>query len=195
MAKIIGITGGIGTGKTAVSDYLAEQGYPIIDADLIARQVVEPGCIGLQQLGAYFGKGILLPDGALDRKALGKDVFQHTEHRKVLDAILHPLIDQEIEAQLHAYADQEKIFLVAPLLYETNMQDRCDEVWLVTTGVDEQVTRIMARDDVDEVMARQKMASQFSDEERLQHYPLVLVNNTTLPELYRQVDQLLEGGH
>lgn len=193
MAKIIGITGGIGTGKTAVSDYLAGLGYPIIDADVIARQVVEPGTIGLAQLVAFFGDEILLPDGALDRKALGRDVFAHEAHRRVLEAITHPLIDREVDRQL-AMASGEQVFLVAPLLFETEMQERCDEVWLVTTDPERQLERIIARDEVDRDLAEKKVASQLSDDERLRHRPVVLRNDGGLPDLYRQVDLLLAKG-
>lgn len=191
MAKIIGLTGGIGAGKTEVSNYLSGLGYPIIDADVIAREVVEPGTIGLAQLTAYFGKEILLPDGALDRRHLGQIIFQNETERKVLNAITHPLIDRVVRQQLKEHGKAEQIFLVVPLLYESGLEDMCDEIWLVTVDKDVQIQRIMERDEVDRDMAAQKIASQLAQEEQLTRKPLVLRNNSDLPALYKQVDDLL----
>ncbi len=194
MAKIIGLTGGIGAGKTEVSDYLSGLGYPIIDADVIAREVVEPGTIGLAQLTAYFGKEILLPDGALDRRHLGQLIFQNEEERKVLNAITHPIIDRVVRQQLQEHENAEQIFLVVPLLFESGLEETCDEIWLVTVDKEVQIQRIMDRDAVDRDMATQKIASQLDQEERLTRKPLVLRNNSDLPALYRQVDDLLHRG-
>lgn len=191
MAKIIGLTGGIGAGKTAVSDYLGGLGYPIIDADVIAREVVEPGTIGLAQLTAYFGKEILLPDGALDRRHLGQIIFQNEEKRKILNAITHPIIERVVRQKLQEYDNAEQLFLVIPLLFESGLEESCDEIWLVTVDKEIQIQRVMDRDEVDRDMATKKIASQLDQEERLTRKPLVLRNNSDLPALYRQVDNLL----
>ncbi len=194
MSTIIGITGGIGSGKTAVSNYLQSFGYTIIDADIIAREVVRPGSIGLEQLVAYFGRSILLSDGTLNRRKLSAHVFHDADARRVLNAITHPLIHRRMEELLAAEKEAGKdfIFLVVPLLYEGEFPHKLDEVWVVTVDDAVRKARIVARDGVDEVLAAKKMAAQTTDKIRfLDPKAIALSNDGNLDELYGQVDAQL----
>lgn len=192
MGRVIGLTGGIGSGKTTVSDYLLKKGYTIIDADLIAREVVEPACIGLKQLVAYFGETILMPDGSLDRKNLGQIIFQDESKRRVVNAIIHPLVNQRVQELLVKYHEKPLIFLVAPLLYEAGIQKYCDDVWLVTSDIDQQIERIMERDKLDRLQAKARIESQLTNEEKMIHHPVVIRNNSDLPALFVEVEKLLK---
>lgn len=191
MAKYIGITGGIASGKSAVGDYLAGLGYPVIDADLIAREVVEPGTETLKALGDHFGPAILSPDGQLDRQALAAAIYADDQKREALNQIIHPAIDREMHRQMAAAEAQPLVFLMVPLLYETGFQKHCDEVWLVTVSRATQLDRLMARDDIDPAYADRKIQAQMADADRLAYGPRLIHNDGDLPALYRQVDALL----
>lgn len=191
MTKYIGITGGIASGKSAVGDYLVSLGYPVIDADLIAREVVEPGRETLAVLREAFGPGILSPAGDLDRRALAAVIFNDDQKRAQLNQIMHPAIDREMQKKMEAAQDQPLVFLMVPLLYETGFQKHCDEVWLVKVSRETQVRRLMARDDIDAGHADQKIKAQMTDEDRLAYGPQVINNDGDLAALQAQVDWLL----
>lgn len=191
MTKYIGITGGIASGKSAVGDYLVSLGYPVIDADLIAREVVEPGRETLAVLREAFGPGILSPAGDLDRRALAAVIFNDDQKRAQLNQIMHPAIDREMQKKMEAAQDQPLVFLMVPLLYETGFQKHCDEVWLVKVSRETQVRRLMARDDIDAGYADQKIKAQMTDEDRLAYGPQVINNDGDLAALQAQVDWLL----
>lgn len=191
MTKYIGITGGIASGKSAVGDYLVSLGYPVIDADLIAREVVEPGRETLAVLREAFGPGILSPAGDLDRRALAAVIFNDDQKRAQLNQIVHPAIDREMQKKMEAAQDQPLVFLMVPLLYETGFQKHCDEVWLVKVSRETQVRRLMARDDIDAGHADQKIKAQMTDEDRLAYGPQVINNDGDLAALQAQVDWLL----
>lgn len=186
---IIGITGGIASGKSAVSCYLEKKGYPIVDADLLSREIIAmPSTIS--QIIACFGNDVIV-DGAISRQKLGEKIFSDVKARARLDAIMHPLIYTLAKERLLTYTQEELVFFVVPLLYETGFDALCDEVWLVVT--DEQVKRqrLMERDAIDVNYAQKKIAAQADDEWRLSHAPQVLRNNDTLENLYAQVEMLL----
>lgn len=197
MKKIIGLTGGIASGKSAVSDYLAKKGYPLIDADLVAREVVEPGSEGLEQLILAFGKAICAEDGTLNRKKLGEIIFTHEEKRQLLNQILHPLIEARIQEDLEAYRQNEKavpLFLVVPLLYETGYEKYCDQVWLVKAPYSTRVQRIMERDGADYHLAEKKIAAQAKPEVLIaKHHPYIIENKGSLAELYEEIEKALRG--
>ncbi|MFP5522079.1 dephospho-CoA kinase [Peptococcus simiae] len=191
MTKYIGITGGIASGKSAVGDYLASLGYPVIDADLIAREVVEPGRETLAALREAFGPGLLSPAGDLDRRALAAVIFKDDQKRAQLNQIMHPAIDRAMQKKMAAAQDQPLVFLMVPLLYETGFQKHCDEVWLVRVSRETQVRRLMARDDIDAGYADHKIKAQMTDEDRLAYGPQVINNDGDLDALHAQVDELL----
>ena len=193
--KVIGLTGGIATGKSTVSQYLAEKGIPIIDADLVSRQVTEKGSPALGMLADAFGAEIIKADGTLDRKALGEIVFSDTEKRVVLDNILHKSIMDSIDekmAELRKTGKYPIAVVDAALLIESGFDRKMDKVWVVTADMDVRISRIMERDDVTAEFAGKKIASQLSDEERLKKADEVIDNSGTVEELKGQVDRLLE---
>jgi dephospho-CoA kinase len=148
MATLIGITGGIGTGKSTVCRMLTKLGARIIDADRISRHILEPGQGAYSQVVDHFGQGVLDAAGRIDRAALGKIVFEDDEQRKVLESIMHPVIKDEIARQYNEFAREEGsciVVLEAPLLIEAGMADTVDEVWVVACPEEEQLRRVMSR--------------------------------------------------
>lgn len=189
---IIGLTGGIASGKTAVSNYLEKLGYPIIDADVLARDIMTPGGPVMKAVKDAFGENVLHPDGSLDRKALGRVIFHNEDARKMLDAITHPAIANLAEAHFAKYPKTVPVFFVVPLLYESGMDALCDQVWLVHAEEAVRQKRLMARDGIDADYASMKMAAQMTEDERLAHDPHVLYNDGDLNHLYAQVDAFLK---
>lgn len=189
----IGLTGGIATGKSTVSNYLKELDYPLIDADVIARQLVEPGQEGLKRLVAKFGAEILNESGALDRQALGQRLFGDAQLRQEVDQLLHPLIYEALEAESQrlAQAGAQLAFFDIPLLYETGYDQKMDQVWVVYLPHDIQVERLMARNSWSQDQAEAAIASQASIEAKRQRADLVIDNQGSLAVTFAQVDQAL----
>lgn len=186
---VVGVTGGIGSGKSAVTDRFEQLGIRIVDADLASRIIMEPGRPALAAVAEHFGREILTADGKLDRAALRKLVFADPEERRWLEQLTHPLIGEEIAAQLAA-ADSAYVVLSSPLLLETSQRDLCDLVVVVDVPESVQLERTMARDNNDEGQVRRIMAAQLPREQRLAGADEVIDNGGTLEELYRQVDAL-----
>jgi dephospho-CoA kinase len=186
---VVGITGGIGSGKTAVTDRLHSLGIEIIDADLAARVIMEPGRPALAAVAEHFGEELLLPDGQLDRAALRKLVFTDPGERRWLEQLTHPLIGEEITAQLAA-GNSPYVVLSSPLLLETSQRELCDLVVVVDVPEEVQLQRTMSRDENDEGQVRRIMAAQLSREQRLASADEVIDNSGTLAGLHRQVDAL-----
>lgn len=186
---VVGITGGIGSGKSAVTGRLEQLGIRVVDADLAARVIMEPGRPALAAVTEHFGGEILRSDGQLDRAALRKRVFADPDERRWLEQLTHPLIGEEIMNQLAA-ADSTYVVLSSPLLLETSQRDLCDLVVVVDVPETVQLARTMARDDNDEAQVRRIMAAQLAREQRLAKADEVIDNAGTLEELYRQVDAL-----
>ena len=184
---IVGLTGGIGSGKTAASDHFEALGITVVDADLCARIVVEPGKPALQQIAEHFGSEILLPDGNLDRAALRQKVFADEQQRKWLEELLHPLIFQEIIDQLNS-AESPYSLLVSPLLIEGGQKILCQKVIVVDVPEEIQLQRAMSRDSNSEQQIRSIMATQASRQERLKQADYVLKNTGSIEELQKQVD-------
>ena len=195
--KTIGLTGGIGTGKSTVSRYLKTKGYQIIDADLIAREVVEPGQPALVRLTEEFGREILLEDGSLDRRKLAQLAFSSPEGKEALDRITHGAIFQRIDELQEQYetefSSQEGavIFLDVPLLFETGLDRKADLVWVVDVPDELRVQRVVLRDGLTEEEIWARIKNQMSREEKLAKADYVLDNSGTLEALYEQVDALL----
>jgi dephospho-CoA kinase len=184
----IGLTGGIGSGKSTVSALLAERGAVIIDADRIAREVVEPGTPGLAAVVAAFGDGVVGPDGGLDRPALAAVVFADPEARARLDGIVHPLVRARA-AEVAAAAPPDAVLVHdIPLLVETGQAGRYELVLVVQADLDTRLARLVARG-MTEDDARARIAAQATDEQRAAVADVVLDNSGTREQLAAQVDR------
>lgn len=188
-ALVIGLTGGIASGKTAVSDRFAALGVPVVDADLAAREVVAPGAEGLAQVREAFGDAVLTEHGELDRQALRRVVFAAPQARRRLEAVLHPLIRQRLQAQLTA-AEAPYVLLVIPLLVETGMQDMADRILVVDVPEAVQRERLAARDASSSEEIDAILASQASRSERLACADDVVANDGDLASLDQRVAEL-----
>ncbi|MBL1056716.1 dephospho-CoA kinase [Ligilactobacillus agilis] len=189
MTYILGLTGGIASGKSTVSAYLAQNGALIIDADLIARQVVAKRSSGLKQIVAKFGGEILTASGELDRKKLGKLVFSNKELLKALTDITGPLIRAEILREIEAAkkAQVKLVVLDIPLLFETGYQTLCDKVMVVTIPSKLQLERVMKRDNLSAAEARKRIANQLPASKRNELADVLIDNSKSVAETYQQV--------
>lgn len=186
----VGLTGGIGSGKSEVSRRLSALGAVLVDADAVAREVVEPGTPGLAAVVSEFGERILLPDGSLDREGLGAIVFADEEMRKRLNAIVHPLVGQRMRELVdHVPVDAIVVYDV-PLLTENNLAGLYDLVVVVDASAEEQVRRLMTLRGMTEEAARARIAAQATREERRAIADRVIDNTGTLEALAAQVDEL-----
>ena len=186
---IVALTGGIASGKTAVSDTFAALGVPVVDTDLIARSVVEPGSPGLQQVAAAFGNEVLNADGGLDRTRLRQVIFADPQARARLESILHPLIARAARAELEQVTAAYAI-LVVPLLVESGLFEDADRVLVVDVPERVQIQRLMQRDGVTEASARRALQAQAGREQRLEKADDVLENTGTLAQLQASVRDL-----
>jgi len=185
----VGVTGGIGSGKSAVTQRLEAQGIAVVDADVVAREIVEPGTESLDAIVEHFGEQVLTPDRALDRAALRQIVFANPEERRWLEALTHPRIGAEIERQL-AVADSPYVVLSSPLLLETSQRDFVDHVVVVDAPESVQLARTMTRDANSEELVRAIMAAQINRAERLEKADSVVDNSGDMAALDTQVAQL-----
>jgi len=186
----IGLTGGIASGKSTVARELERLGAVIIDADVLARDVVALGTEGLKAVVARFGDAVLAADGSLDRRALAGIVFADLQARADLNAIIHPRV-RERAAELEAAAPAGAVVVhVIPLLVETGQQDDFDAVVVVDTTVEEQLRRLTRRDSLTQTEAEQRVAAQASREERLDAATHVIDSSGPVRETMRQVDEL-----
>ncbi len=184
------LTGGIGAGKTAVSDRLGELGATVIDSDVLAREVVAPGTPGLAAVVDRFGPELVGSDGALDRAALGRLVFADASARRDLEAIVHPLVREAAAAQASAAPPDAVVVQVIPLLVETGQQAAFDLVVVVDVGPAVQLSRVIARGGVDEAEAARRIAAQATRAERLAVADVVIDNSGGRAELETGVAQL-----
>lgn len=191
MTYVIGVTGGIGSGKTAVSDYFAQLGITVVDADVASRVVVEPGRPALAQIAEHFGPQILQADGTLDRAQLRTAIFKDPAERVWLEGLLHPLIRQEIKDGLNN-ATSPYALLVSPLLVESGQSKFTQRVLVVDVPAELQLQRTVNRDNNSPDQVKAIMAAQASREQRLANADDVIVNDGTLEQLHRQVDALHE---
>ena len=186
---IVGLTGGIGSGKTAVSNRFAKLGVGIVDADVIAREVVEPGTDALAKIAAHFGQHLIQSDGQLDRAALRQTIFSDAEAKQWLESLLHPLIANETARQLAAVQSSYAIY-VSPLLVEGNQQGFCQRLVVVDVPESVQLERTMKRDSNERAQVERIIASQASREARLAAASDVIDNNAGFAELDKQISQL-----
>ncbi|RJG11955.1 dephospho-CoA kinase [Pseudomonas cavernicola] len=186
---ILGLTGGIGSGKSAAAQHFIDLGVHTVDADHAARWVVEPGRPALAQIVEHFGDGVLQADGQLDRAALRARIFQSPEERRWLEALLHPLIGQEIISNL-ARAESPYAILVSPLLVESGQHQLTQRVLVVDAPEQLQLQRTMQRDQAPEEQVQAILKAQASREERLRHADDVLLNDRDLKWLQTEVERL-----
>jgi dephospho-CoA kinase len=188
-AWILGLTGGIGSGKSAAAQHFIDLGVHTVDADHAARWVVEPDRPALAQIAAHFGSGVLQADGQLDRTALRNRIFQHPEERRWLEALLHPLIRQEIISNL-AKAQSPYAILISPLLIESGQYLLTQRVLVVDAPEQLQLERTMQRDQVNEPQVQAILKAQASRAERLRHADDVLLNDRDINWLQAEVERL-----
>ena len=186
---VVGLTGGIGSGKTAVSDCFAKLGIDIIDADITARTVVKPCSTALEEITRHFGQDILEADGCLNRAKLRQIVFSDATERQWLEALLHPLIAEEISHNIRAATSPYCIF-VSPLLLESGQDALCDRVLVIDTTEALQIQRATGRDNNNEQQIRQIIASQIPRQARLDKADDVINNNRDLDHLEAMVRSL-----
>lgn len=191
--KVIGLTGGIASGKSTISNLLKEKGAVIIDADKIAREVMQPGKETWREVIDHFGEIILKDDGNIDRKKLGDIVFYDDKQLKVLNNITHPKIKQEIIDQLNHYRQENADIVVidAPLLLEIGLDILVDEVWLVAVDESTQIERLLKREkDMTFHQALERLRAQMPLEEKMKFAHRVIDNNGSFDDTKKQVDKL-----
>jgi dephospho-CoA kinase len=195
--RVIGITGGIATGKTLVSDYLAQTyNLPILDADRYAREAVDPGYAEihggeiLAAIAKHFGNQVLNPDGTLDRAQLAEIVFSDPNQRAWLEAQIHPYVRDRMANQAKEHAPQP-VVMVIPLLFEANLTNLVTEIWLVVCEPEQQLQRLIDRNDLSVEQAKLRIAAQMPIAQKKPLADLILDNSAQPEDLYAQIDQLV----
>ncbi|WP_368542202.1 dephospho-CoA kinase [Enterobacter soli] len=191
MGYIVALTGGIGSGKSTVADAFSRLGISVIDADIIARQVVEPNTPALKAIAAHFGSAILNEDGTLNRRQLRECIFSDSSEKVWLNALLHPIIHQETQRQM-AEARSPYVLWVVPLLVENQLQKKADRVLVIDVSPETQIARTMARDHVSRTHAEQILAAQATREARLAVADDVIDNNGAPDAIASDVARLHE---
>lgn len=202
VTRIIGLTGGIATGKSTVADYLAERyQLPILDADLYARDAVAVGSPILARIVERYGVGIQNGDGSLNRVALGNIVFQDAEEKRWLEAQIHPYVRERFHQQLNLLTQSSQgdrpqsatpiIVCVIPLLIEAQLTHLVSEIWVVSCGFAQQLARLQHRNQLTIEQAQARIQSQMPLAEKVKFADVVLDNSGALPKLYAQIDQAL----
>lgn len=189
----IGLTGGIGSGKSTVADLLSSEGFLIVDADQVARDIVEPGQPALAELAEAFSQDILKPDGTLDRAGLAAKAFVSEEQTALLNAITHPRIAEESARRFNEAEDQGAKVAVydMPLLVEKGLDRKMDLVVVVDVDVEERVRRLVEKRGLTEDDVRRRIASQVPDDVRLKAADIVVDNNGTLEDLHAEASKLI----
>ena len=189
---IIGITGSIGTGKSTVSNYLISKGYSVVDADKISKGAYNIGSNGYKAILEVFGVEILNSNGEVDRKKIKKIVFDNSNLLQRLNMAIHPIIINEIEKEIEILLEsQNVVFLDAPLLIETELHKKVDKIIVVVCDKNEQINRIIKRDKITADMAISIINSQMSIDEKLKFADYIVYNNSTIENLYSQVDEII----
>ena len=186
---IVGITGGIGSGKNAVTDLLQKLGITVVDADVVAREVVAKGEPALDKITEHFGSHIITASGDLDRTALRKIIFTDSTAKTWLEQLLHPMIRESIKQQLHV-ATSSYAVLSSPLLLETDQHELVDTVVVVDASEELQLTRTVKRDSASEEQIKAIMAAQLPRQERLKKADIIVDNNADLESLENQISKL-----
>ncbi len=189
MNMLIGITGGIGSGKSAVTEYLRARGEAVICADETAKEVVQPGQPGAAALRQHFGDDYFLPDGELNRKKLAAYVFGDPERVTKLNGLLHPIIISAMFEQAKQLGG--RVFLDAALLIQSGMDRKVDYVWLVVADTQTRISRVIRRDAVTREEVQRRIQNQMSDKDMRQYADEVIENNGSVEELHKKIDLIL----
>ncbi|EAF5856894.1 dephospho-CoA kinase [Listeria monocytogenes] len=194
MGKTIGLTGSVATGKSTVSNMIQQAGIPLVDADIAARKVVEPGTEGLKEIVAYFGEEILLADGTLNRAKLGEIIFKDKEKREKLNEITHPRVkDYMLEARERFFrAGEELVFFDIPLLFESHLESLVDQIVVVWTTPETELKRLMERNNLTKEEALRRIESQMGIDEKARKADFVIDNNESLEKTQKQVYTFIE---
>ncbi|EKZ0313398.1 dephospho-CoA kinase [Listeria monocytogenes] len=194
MGKTIGLTGSVATGKSTVSNMIQQAGIPLVDADIAARKVVEPGTEGLKEIVAYFGEEILLADGTLDRAKLGEIIFKDKEKREKLNEITHPRVkDYMLEARERFFrAGEELVFFDIPLLFESHLESLVDQIVVVWTTPETELKRLIERNNLTKEDALRRIESQMGIDEKARKADFVIDNNESLEKTQKQVYTFIE---
>ena len=188
MKRIIGLTGGIATGKTTVSNYLAHHyQLPVLDADIYAREAVQVGSPILSKICDRYGSGVQLPDGTLNRKRLGEIVFSNPAQRQWLEQQIHPYVRDRFQSDLNTLV-APTLVLVVPLLFEAGLTDLVTEIWVVSCSAEQQLRRMIERDRLSLEQAQSRINSQLPLAEKVDRADVVLDNSSTPEALLKQVD-------
>ena len=195
MRKIIGITGGIASGKSTVTNFLRQKGFEVVDADALVHQLQKPGGRLYQILVEHFGEKVLLEDGGLDRPLLASLIFSNSEEREWSKETQGQIIREELGSLRDKLAQTEDVFFMdIPLLFEQDYASWFDETWLVYVSRDTQLDRLMNRDQLSQESAETRLVSQWPLEEKKKFATYILDNNGSREQLLNQVVTLLEGG-
>lgn len=190
---IIGLTGGISSGKSFVSEYLQKLGAIVIDADKLARAAVEPGSPALQEIRSYFGDEVFEPSGELNRKKLGEIIFNSVRDKEKLNSIIHPMVIEETKRQIEKYKVENKgpaIIIDAPLLIEAGMHNLTDEIWVVAVNEEIQIERLIKRDKLTRQEALNRLKMQMPLQEKLKYADQIIDNNGSKEDTLRCVQAL-----
>ena len=193
--KVIGLTGGIGSGKSTVSQFLAELGAVIVDADRVGHEAFKPDTDVWREVVAAFGRQILTPNGDIDREKLGETVFANPESLLRLNQITHPRIYEMVKARLEEYRRQgvSVVVLEAPLLIEAGWSSLVDEVWVTVASEPTVLRRLKERPGLSEQQSLARIHSQLPSEERIKHADVIINNDGSLNELKAKVRELWQG--
>ena len=195
MGKIIGITGGIASGKTTVTNFLRQKGFEVVDADALVHQLQKPDGLLYQILVEHFGEKVLLEDGELNRPLLASLIFSNSEEREWSKETQGQIIREELGSLRDKFSETEELFFMdIPLLFEQDYASWFDETWLVYVRRDTQLDRLMNRDQLSKESAETRLASQWPLEEKKKFATYILDNNGSREQLLSQVVTLLEGG-
>ncbi|AFZ34795.1 Dephospho-CoA kinase [Stanieria cyanosphaera PCC 7437] len=190
--RIIGLTGGIGTGKTTVSNYLASQyQLPVLDADIFAREAVQTGSPILREIFERYGDRVKLPNNHLNRQALGEIIFNNTAEKRWLESKIHPYVRSRFSEEL-AQLDINTIVFVIPLLFEANLTHLVTEIWVVSCDRAQQIQRLQQRNGLTTAQAINRIDSQIPLAEKIAKADVALDNNSTLEKLFIQIDEALK---
>ena len=196
MGKIIGITGGIASGKSTVTNFLRQKGFEVVDADVLVHQLQKPGGRLYQILVEHFGEKVLLEDGELNRPLLASLIFSNSEEREWSKQTQGQIIREELGSLRDKFSETEELFFIdIPLLFEQDYASWFDETWLVYVRRDTQLDRLMNRDQLSKESAETRLASQWPLEEKKKFATYILDNNGSREQLLSQVVTLLEGGN
>ncbi len=192
--RVIGLTGGVATGKSSVARFFSERGVRVIDADQLSREAVLPGTSALARIVEEFGVSVLLPDGSLDRKKLRELVFSDSNRRNALESILHPEIKRLADARISEAAAEgnEVVIYMAPLLIEAGATDRVDEIWVVTVTPELQIERLMSRDNMTSEEAMSIIESQMPLAEKERHARIVIDNSGTFANTALLLEKIMK---